>query len=196
MSLVPPLLTGGDEPSSDVVSAVPVAKVTPPQLRQMQISEFCSWLRTQTNKHKRPFQEQAIADYAEPARALDRWMTEQEIDGDFTACDVAVLNTFFSQYRAEHGQGGTNTRQRNLHHIFKWLALRYGHADPMGLAGPGALWTGEVAPVHAVRGVHPGPAGGNWRRPGEELQRGPRPRDHPHVHRGRPPRGAGPAAAR
>jgi integrase/recombinase XerD len=130
MSLVPPSLGVGDRPLDGVVSAVPVAKVTPPQLRQMQISEFCAWLRTQTNKHKRPFQEQTITDYAEPARALDRWMTEQEIDGDFTACDVTMLNTFFAQYRAEHGQGGTNTRQRNLHHIFKWLALRYGHADP------------------------------------------------------------------
>jgi integrase/recombinase XerD len=96
----------------------PVAReISAQQLRQMQVSEFCAWLRTQTNKHKRPFQEQTIIGYAETARALDRWMTAQGIDGDFTACDVAVLNEFFSQYRAEHGQGGTNTRQRNLHHL-------------------------------------------------------------------------------
>jgi hypothetical protein len=38
-------------------------------------------------------------------------------------------------YRAEHGQGGTDTRQRNLHHLFKWLAARYEHADP---------WAGEL----------------------------------------------------
>jgi integrase/recombinase XerD len=117
--VLPPSRPDEDGSSGAAVSVLPVAKVTSPQLRKMQISEFCAWLRTQTNKHKRPFQEQRITDYAEPARALDRWMTEQEIDGDFTACDVAVLNTFFSQYRADHGQGGTNTRQRNLHHIFK-----------------------------------------------------------------------------
>jgi hypothetical protein len=34
-----------------------VAKVTSQQLRQMQVSEFCESLRTQTNKHKHPFQE-------------------------------------------------------------------------------------------------------------------------------------------
>jgi site-specific recombinase XerD len=127
------------EPVAGEAAAVSVVReITAQQLRQMQISEFCAWLRTQTNKHKRPFQEQTIIGYAETARALDRWMTDQEIDGDFTACDVTVLNEFFSQYRAEHGQGGTNTRQRNLHHLFKWLAVRYGHADP---------WVGE----HLVR---------------------------------------------
>jgi asparagine N-glycosylation enzyme membrane subunit Stt3 len=92
------------EPAAIEAAAVPVVReISAQQLRQMQISEFCVWLRTQTNKHKRPFQEQTITDYAEPARALDRWMTEQEIDDDFTACDVAVLNTFFAQYRAQHG---------------------------------------------------------------------------------------------
>ncbi len=132
MSLVlPPSLAGEGSPSGAALAAAqPVVEVTPQQLRQMQISEFCAWLRTQTNKHKRPFQEQTIIGYAETARALYRWMTEQGIDGDFTACDVTVLNTFFASYRAEHGQGGTNTRQRNLHHLFKWLALKYGHQDP------------------------------------------------------------------
>ena len=63
-------------------------EVTAQQLRRMQISEFSAWLRTQTNKHKRPFQEETIRGYAETARALDLWMGEEEIDGDFTACDV------------------------------------------------------------------------------------------------------------
>jgi site-specific recombinase XerD len=106
------------------------AEIAAPQLRQMQISEFTGWLRTQTNKHKRPFQEETIIGYAETARALDRWMTERDIDGDFTACDTAVLNEFFAAYRASHTQGGTNTRQRNLHHLFSWLVRRYGHPDP------------------------------------------------------------------
>jgi hypothetical protein len=37
---------------------------------------------------------------------------------------------FFAAYRNAHSQGGTNTRQRNMHHLFKWLALRYDHPDP------------------------------------------------------------------
>ena len=57
-------------------------------------------------------------------------MAEEDIDGDFTACSVDVLNRFFSAYRNSHSQGGTNTRQRNLHHLFTWLAFRYDHPDP------------------------------------------------------------------
>ncbi len=98
----------------------------------MQVSEFCAWLRTQTSKHKRPFQEETIRGYAETAPAPSAcWMGEQEIDGDFTACDVEMLNQFFVEATGiSHSQGGTNTRQRNLHHLFKWLALRYDHPDP------------------------------------------------------------------
>jgi site-specific recombinase XerD len=105
-------------------------EVTAQQLRRMQISEFSAWLRTQTNKHKRPFQDETIRAYAETARALDLWMAAESIDGDFTACSVDVLNTFFAAYRNSHSQGGTSTRQRNLHHLFKWLALRYDNPDP------------------------------------------------------------------
>src|ERR1700733_4769649 len=90
---------------------------------------------TQTNKHHRPFQEETIRGYAETARALDLWMAEEDIDYDFTACSVHVLNRFFAAYRNSHGQGGTNTRQRNLHHLFTWLAFRYDHPDP---------WTGDI----------------------------------------------------
>jgi hypothetical protein len=75
MSLgLPPSLAGGS-----VVVAVPPVVTSAPQLRQMQISE---WLRTQTNKHKRPFQEQTILGYAESARVLDRWMESRGIEGD------------------------------------------------------------------------------------------------------------------
>jgi hypothetical protein len=79
---------------------------------------------------KRNFQEETIRAYAETARPLDLWMAEEDIDGDFTACSVDVLNQFFAAYRNAHSQGGANTRQRNLHHLFKWLALRYNHPDP------------------------------------------------------------------
>jgi site-specific recombinase XerD len=117
-------------------------EVSAEQLRRMQVSEFCAWLRTQTNKHKRPFQEETIRGYAETARALGHWMGEQEIDGDFTACDVEMLNQFFAGYRNSHTQGGTNTRQRNLHHLFKWLALRYDHPDP---------WTSDLVRYGPVK---------------------------------------------
>jgi len=120
----------------------PAPEITAAGLRQMQISEFCAWLRTQTNTHKRPFQEETIRGYAETARALGLWMAADDIDGDFTACSVEVLNRFFVAYRNAHSQGGTNTRQRNLHHLFKWLALRYGHPDP---------WTGDMVRYGPVK---------------------------------------------
>ena len=96
----------------------------------MQISEFTVWLRSRTNKHHRPFQADTIAACADAARALSEWMSELDIDGDFTACDAGVLNRFFAHYLASHGQGGTNTRQRNLRHLFTWLEDAYGHRHP------------------------------------------------------------------
>jgi site-specific recombinase XerD len=118
-----------DEPAGSEPQP-PSREVTAQQLRRMQISEFTAWLRTQTNKYKRPFQKETIIAYQETARALDRWMAKQEIDGDFTACSTEVLNKFFTAYSGSHTQGGTNTRQRNLHHLFSWLAKKYGHPDP------------------------------------------------------------------
>jgi hypothetical protein len=41
-----------------------------------------------------------------------------------------VLNRFFRCYLASHSQGGTNTKQRNLRHLFSWLAIEYGHPHP------------------------------------------------------------------
>jgi len=129
MSLAAPLASAAPGPSPSS-GARPSAKLTAQQLRRLQIGQYTAWLRTQTNKHKRPFQEQTLVAYAETARALDRWMESQAINGDFTACDTAVLNRFFSDYRNSHSQGGTNTRQRNLHTLFKWLATSSGHPDP------------------------------------------------------------------
>jgi hypothetical protein len=65
---------------------VPSAPVPGQQLRKMPVSQFTGWLRTQTSTYQRPFSERAIEDYAETARALDRWMTGRDIDEDFTAC--------------------------------------------------------------------------------------------------------------
>ena len=122
-------------PAAELAPDPPVPALSGHQLRRMEISQFIQWLRTQTNKHKRPFSEHAIEGYAETARVLDRWMTEQDIGADFTTCDTALLNRFFADYLATHSQGGTNTRQRNLHHLFKWLAKTRGHPDP---------WTTEL----------------------------------------------------
>jgi hypothetical protein len=130
MPLLAPSAVSDGPGSPGRAAAGTALEVTPRQLRRMQISEFRAWLRTQTNKHRRPFREETIRGYAETARALDLWMAEEDIDGDFTACSVDVLNTFFAAYRDAHSQGGTNTRQRNLHHLFTWLALRYDHPDP------------------------------------------------------------------
>ena len=46
-------------PASLPVAAVPPLRTvyTPREMRQMMISEFGDWLRTQTNKQHRPFQE-------------------------------------------------------------------------------------------------------------------------------------------
>jgi integrase/recombinase XerD len=105
-------------------------RLSPGQLRAMMISEFEQWLRSRTNQEKRPFHEETVLAYAKAARALDAWMTEKKIDGDFTACDTALLNGFFRDYNAAHTRGGTNTKQRNLRHLFTWLEAEYDHPHP------------------------------------------------------------------
>ena len=85
------------------------AKLSATDLQQMTISEFAAWLREQTNKLDRPFQEHTITSYTDAAKALDRWMTAQGIDDDFAACDTAMLNQFFAGYLKAHNQGGANT---------------------------------------------------------------------------------------
>jgi integrase len=124
-----PLRVPAGTPSLAAVGR-PLAEMTGEQLRAMMISEFGQWLRSRTNKEKRPFQEETITAYQVAARALDAWMTSAGLDGDFTACDTGVLNRFFRDYRAAHGQGGTNTKQRNLRHLFTWLEDQYGHPHP------------------------------------------------------------------
>jgi hypothetical protein len=57
----------------------------------------------------RAFHEQTIAHYAEAARVLDERMAARSVDGDFTACDVPLLNAFFADYHAEHSQAARTT---------------------------------------------------------------------------------------
>ena len=111
----------------------------------MMISEFGQWLRSRTNQEKRPFHEETIAAYAKAARALAAWMTASKIEGDFTACDTAVLNRFFRDYHAAHTRGGTNTKQRNLRHLFTWL-------EP-STTTPGSDLAGEICETAAERAV-------------------------------------------
>lgn len=68
--------------------------------------------------------------YADAAIALDTWMTAEDVDGDFTVCDTKLLNRFFAAYHDAHGQGGTNTKQRNLRHLFSWLECEHDHPHP------------------------------------------------------------------
>jgi hypothetical protein len=75
----------------------------------MMISEFEQWLRSRTNHEKRPFHEETVVAYAKAARALDAWMTEKKIDGDFTACDTALLNSFFRNYHAARTAAAART---------------------------------------------------------------------------------------
>lgn len=57
-------------------------------------------------------------------------MTAEKLDDDFTACDTALLNRFFAGYLKTHTQGGTNTLQRNLAHLFAFLDEVYDHPNP------------------------------------------------------------------
>jgi hypothetical protein len=65
-----------------------------------------------------------------PAKNLERWLTAQGIEGDFTAADTALLNKYFREYCQEHGQGGTHTCQRNLIQLYNFLQHERGHPTP------------------------------------------------------------------
>jgi hypothetical protein len=124
-----------DEPDADSAGARRgperhPAELSPRDLRRLMISEYRDWLRSRTNRHGRPFQDETVSAYADAAIALDAWMTREGIEEDFTACDTAMLNRFFAAYFAAHGQGGTNTKQRNLRHLFTWLERDHDHPHP------------------------------------------------------------------
>jgi len=116
-----------DEPIAPTRASEPLSAE---DLRQLSINEFAASLREGVSKRKRPYQEHTITNYADAARALDRWMTASGMKGDFTACDTATLNRFFADYLKAHTQGGTNTLQRNLAHLFEWLDEAYSHPSP------------------------------------------------------------------
>ncbi len=51
------------------------ADLSPAELRQVMISEYGEWLRSQTNRHGRPVQAETISAYRDAAVALSSWMT-------------------------------------------------------------------------------------------------------------------------
>jgi site-specific recombinase XerD len=57
-------------------------------------------------------------------------MMAEKVDADFTACDTDMLNRFFAASLKTHTQGGTNTHQRNLSHLFQWLEAVYETPSP------------------------------------------------------------------
>jgi hypothetical protein len=148
----------------------------------MQISEFRDWLQSRTNHEKRPFREDTITAYAKAARALDAWMTSKAIAGDFTACDTAVLNLFFRDYNSSHSRGGTNTKQRNLRHLFTWLEAEHDHPHPytddLSRYAPA-----KAQPLVLSLDFIKGHARRHGRRAREVLRRRPGPRSHPGAHR-------------
>jgi hypothetical protein len=60
MPLLAPSAVSQEADNPDCSAGGPALEVTAQQLRRMQISEFSAWLRTQTNKHHRQFQEETI----------------------------------------------------------------------------------------------------------------------------------------
>jgi hypothetical protein len=70
------------------------------------LAEFQGYLRTVNNRDGRPYEEKTITAYSDPVKSLDRWMTANGIDGDFTVVDTAMLNRYFREYYLEHARAG------------------------------------------------------------------------------------------
>ena len=105
--------------------------LSPPQLRLMMVGEFWQWLRSRTNKEKRPFQEETITAYEVAARALDAWMTWTGLTGTSPRATRAAERVLPRLQRRPYAQGGTNTKQRNLRHLFTWLEARLRPSPPV-----------------------------------------------------------------
>ena len=156
--------------------------------RDASIADFCDYLRTTNNRNGRPYEEATVENYVFAARALDRWMSAKGIDGDFTAADTAMLNHFLRDYFRQHGQGGTHSQQRNMRHLFSYLARETGHPHPYTDALHRYSEQKQRRPATLFGGLHQGPARGHRQRPGPRLRGRTRPRHNPDPYRGHPPR--------
>ena len=56
--------------------------------RSLTLTEFRDYLRTVNSRDGLPYQDATINAYIYPAKALDAWMTEKGLDGDFTTVDT------------------------------------------------------------------------------------------------------------
>lgn len=57
-------------------------------------------------------------------------MSAEGIEWDFTVANTAMLNRFLRDYFRQRGQGGTHSQQRNMRHLFSYLAREVGHPHP------------------------------------------------------------------
>jgi hypothetical protein len=92
-----PVISAGSSRTPESIADVGFRRsdLSPAEQRQVMISEYGEWLRSQTNRHGRPFQAETISAYRDAAVALSAWMTSAGLEADFTGCDTAVLNRFF-----------------------------------------------------------------------------------------------------
>lgn len=105
--------------------------------REAMLSDFTLHLRASTNRSGRPYQERTITTYADAVVSLDAWMAQTGREGDFLSVEVADLNSYFRWYWTTYDKpqgngytGGTNTKQRNLRHLFTWLEEEYEKPHP------------------------------------------------------------------
>jgi integrase/recombinase XerD len=98
--------------------------------RAITLQDFADYLLTTNNRAGRPYEDATVHNYVYAGKALDQWMTAKGIEGDFTACDTAMLNLFLREYFTEHGQGGTHSQQRNMRHLFTYMQREFDHPHP------------------------------------------------------------------
>jgi hypothetical protein len=108
----------------------PAPRGVPLTDREATLAEFEDYLRTTNNRDGRPYEDRTIEAYLGPAKNLDKWLTANKVDGDFTVADTALLNKYFREYYRRHRQGGTHTLQRNLIQLFNFLARERSHPSP------------------------------------------------------------------
>lgn len=119
----------------------PVGGLSGEDVRTAMLSELDLHLSTTNNRYGRPYQRKSINAYRFAGVALSNWMTEAGFPGDFLTVDMQTLNKFFRWYYQEHDvpksqdgkggyTGGTNTLQRNLRPLFRYLEEEYDHPNP------------------------------------------------------------------
>lgn len=123
---------------------------TEPGERDRQRRYYLMHLRASTNRRGQPYSERTIGAYEDAVTSLDRHLAVIGFVGDYTDLTAEVLNTYFSAYRAAHGQGGTVTKQGNLRPFCTWLAEEFDLPDPYtDRALNRYAWIAEPPPVLA-----------------------------------------------